>query len=225
MKKRMKKLLAVIGVLILVAFLIRLGVILNYSNQKRLDVKQQAEEELIKENQVEIEKEIMEDNLKKSQIFISQLKADPEIVVLDQEGYITIKDDKTPDNNHFSEWLINSEISLKVYFKAKVAIKQEDVLIKAKNNGKVNVTFSKKDFFVSSIEIEKIVPVEKRSIFGNEYTPAETSALVLLCQDKIKLDLEKNDELKQKAEDSFKKFITDVANRVELASINVIEND
>ncbi len=172
-KKIIKK---VVKILLIVAiiFVIFLGYqFIQYKNQEK-------NEDVLEEQSsidVDFQEELLEEKMQAAKNLVTEINNNVALTILRTSGKITLSHDKTPENNQWLEWLINSDI--KVYATYQTAFTIESNLIKATINddASVTITYNPKDIVLNFIDIQDISTSNNKSIFGSSYTPQQVAAL------------------------------------------------
>lgn len=180
-KKIIKKVVTVLLVVIII-FVIFMGYqFIQYKNQEK--------NEDLREDQasidVDLEEEILEEKMQAAKNLVTKINNDVALTILRTSGKITLSHDKTPENNQWLEWLINSDI--KVYATYQTAFTIESNLIKATINDDASVTLSydPRDIVLSFVDITDISTSNNKSVFGSSYTPQQVAALENLARKNI----------------------------------------
>lgn len=182
MKKFVKKIFKLVLILVII-FVIFLG----YQYIKYLNT---SKDEGIREDNahidVELEEKLLKDKLEAAKNMVTNINNDVALTVLRTSGKITLSHDKTPENNQWLEWLINSDI--KVYAEYETAFTIETNLIKTSINeedGTVTIAYDPDDIKLSFVDIKEISTSNNKSIFGSSYTPSQVAALENIAHDDI----------------------------------------
>lgn len=182
MRKIIKKIFKIVLVL-LVIFALFLG----YQYIKYLN---SSKDEGIRENDahidVELEERLLKDKMEAAKNLVTSINNDVALTILRTSGKITLSHDKTPENNQWLEWLINSDI--KVYAEYETAFTIETNMIKTsidEESGVVKITYDPDDIKLSFVDIKDISTSNNKSIFGNSYTPSQVTALENIARDDI----------------------------------------
>lgn len=182
MRKIIKKIFKIVLVL-LVIFALFLG----YQYIKYLN---SSKDEGIRENDahidVELEERLLKDKMEAAKNLVTSINNDVALTILRTSGKITLSHDKTPENNQWLEWLINSDI--KVYAEYETAFTIETNMIKTsidEESGVVTITYDPDDIKLSFVDIKDISTSNNKSIFGNSYTPSQVTALENIARDDI----------------------------------------
>ncbi len=172
-KKIIKK---VVKILLIVAiiFVIFLGYqFMKYKNQEKNDDVLEEQSSI----DVDFQEELLEEKMQAAKNLVTEINNNVALTILRTSGKITLSHDKTPENNQWLEWLINSDI--KVYATYQTAFTIESNLIKTTINddASVTITYNPKDIVLNFIDIQDISTSNNKSIFGSSYTPQQVAAL------------------------------------------------
>lgn len=194
--------------MVLVVLFIAVIAVLIYSY---VDYKNQAKDELQREAQAQIEEKVKQDSLARqlesANIFVTKVNNSVALTVLRTEGNIKLSHDKTPQNNKWLEWLINSDI--KVYADFKTAFTIETDLIEMTINeedASVLITYDPDDIKLSFVEISDIYTSTRKSVFGSSYKPEEVTALQQIAHDDVKNYTNNENNIKQ-AQDNLEDYL------------------
>lgn len=212
-KKKLLVVLAFIFLLVLCFVLIWGNLMSQYTKQKQQ--KEALQQQLLNEEDVELQEQLMKAQAEKAKLLVSDIKAQEVISLLKVQGSIEVSNDKTPDNNPWTDWLINSQISVNVQYTSYFSLDVKNVDFSIQKSS-ITVQYKKEDIFISAVNVDKLIPSEKRSILGKQYTPDETSALILLATQKVKDSSEASDDLKSKASEQFQAIMNDFAEKFDV---------
>lgn len=216
MSRNKKKLLVVLAFIFLLAlcFVLIWGNLMSqYTKQKQQ--KEALQQQLLNEEDVELQEQLMKAQAEKAKLLVNDIKAQDVISLLKVQGSIEVSNDKTPDNNPWTDWLINSQISVNVQYTSYFSLDVKNVDFSIQKSS-ITVQYKKEDIFISAVNVDKLIPSEKRSILGKQYTPDETSALILLATQKVKDPSEASDDLKSKASEQFQAIMNDFAEKFDV---------
>ena len=220
----MKKLVRIRKV-ILVLFLILVAFITKtYLFDKKESEKNVIEKQEILQQNMDYTKKIIDDSSMKLKKIRECISNEVQIVVLREIGIIELFHDKTPENNKYIEWAIDSNISLKVYYTAILTIGTENIQLSYDDNSdRINIVYDLEKIKVKSINVDNILSETSKGIFGNQYSAKETSALTLIATDKIKEKISNDDSLKHLASMNLEGYLTNLSYALEVYDINIIK--
>lgn len=185
-KKIIKK---VLGILFIA--LIFIGIFLGYQyiqyKNKEVD---EFKRELQAQNDADLEQELLNKEITNAQNFVKNINNDIAITILRTNGKITLSHDKTPNNNAWTEWLINSDIKVYAGYTTSFTIETKAIQTSILDDSTVYITYDEHDIKVSSIDITDFTTSENKSIFGSSYTPKQVAAFEQIARKSI---LEKTD--------------------------------
>lgn len=217
-KKIFKKILKLVFVLIVI-----FALFLGYQYIKYLN---EPKNEVIREDNahidVELQEELLKDKMEAAKNLVTNINNDVALTILRTSGKITLSHDKTPENNQWIEWLINSDI--KVYAEYETAFTIETNLIKTEINeqdGTVTITYDPDDIKLSFVDIKDISTNNNKSIFGNDYTPSQVAAFENIAHDDIAKYTD-SDANKRQASKNLEMYFTTLSYNYGV-TINVIE--
>ncbi len=179
------------------------------------DFKEQ-QEKIIRELEIENERKLTEQLLKlkiqQAQNFVKSVNERIDHTLLTETGTNIITDDRTPNNNIYTEWLNNSEITIKLDYKAILSIKAESVNYAITQEGVVNAKYDVANINLLAIDIYNVVPENKYGIFGKAYTPIEVIALQNVSKENIASAFYKNLNI-LKASENLKTYLRKTAEK------------
>ena len=135
-----------------------------------------------------LQEELLKDKMEAAKNLVTHINNNVALTILRTSGKITLSHDKTPENNQWIEWLINSDI--KVYAQYETAFTIETNLIKTSINesdGTVTIIYNPDNIILSFVDIKDISTSNNKSIFGSSYTPSQVAAL----ENMARTDIEK----------------------------------
>ena len=153
---------------------------------------------------------------------VTSINNDVALTILRTSGKITLSHDKTPENNQWLEWLINSDI--KVYAEYETAFTIETNMIKTsidEESGVVTISYDPDDIKLSFVDIKDISTSNNKSIFGSSYSPSQVAALESIARD----DIEKytdSDSNKRQAAKNLEMYFSTLSYNYGV-TINVVE--
>lgn len=214
LKKIIKRILLVLFLIII--FIITYEIykyIKNYNSKLRIENNSKCE--------VELQKELLNNNLKNAQNFVETINNNVALTLLRTNGELTLSHDKTPNNNKFTEWLLNSDILIYAKYNAAFTIETSNINVKIDKNNVVNINYTLKDIELSLIDITDFNTSENKSIFGSSYTPKQIAALEKITRDTIMSETNRYDNIlmAQKNLESYYMSLADNLNVI----INIIE--
>lgn len=184
MRKLLKKIYKIVFVLVVI-----FALLLGYQYIKYLNT---SKDEIIREENanidVELQEELLKDKMEAAKNLVTHINNNVALTILRTSGKITLSHDKTPENNQWIEWLINSDI--KVYAQYETAFTIETNLIKTSINesdGTVTIIYNPDNIILSFVDIKDISTSNNKSIFGSSYTPSQVAAL----ENMARTDIEK----------------------------------
>jgi len=217
---------------ILMFFLIFSTIIICINSYKVLDQnkkvseakiqQQQIAKELAIENQKKLDEELLRAKIVKSNNFIKSISNEIEIVLLKQNGNYVISHDRTPENNWYSEWANNAELTIKLDYRTIFSIKTQDLQFNITPEGAIEVSYDTSKIAIVAIDISNVIPNQNVSIFGANYKPTEVTALENIAKEKIK-DLSYNYDNILQSSSNLKSFINDMATKFGIDDISIGE--
>lgn len=218
MRKFIKKIFKIVLVLLVI-----LALFIGYQYIKYLN---SSKDEGIRENDahidVELEEKLLKDKMEAAKNLVTSINNDVALTILRTSGKITLSHDKTPENNQWLEWLINSDI--KVYAEYETAFTIETNMIKTsidEENGVVTISYDPDDIKLSFVDIKDISTSNNKSIFGSSYSPSQVAALENIARD----DIEKytnSDSNKRQAAKNLEMYFSTLSYNYGV-TINVVE--
>ncbi len=192
-KKIMKKIRGIL-VIILVGVVIFLGYqYIQYRNQEVDEIKREAQAQIDQE----LQKKLLEEKLGNAQIFVDSINNDIAITLLRLEGHLTLSHDKTPQNNKFTEWLINSDIKVYADFTTAYTIETKLIDLKVGDDAVITISYDTDDIILSLIDVHNYRTSTNKSVFGSAYTPSQVAAFEAIARDKVYESTNNENSLKQ----------------------------
>lgn len=138
--------------------------------------------------------------------FKRSILSDTEIIVLTVNDCMTIAHDNYIEDHKFIRWLLDSEITLTLYYTAIISISTEAIEINVEENG-VEVIYDLEKMQLKSVQIDNIVTNTNKGIIGKKYNPSQVTALTMIATDYIKDSISNNVMLNFMAEQNLVNFI------------------
>lgn len=221
------------NLLLIVVIVLLIGTNINMNNIASLQKEEEKEkqpqeqrvnEEIAIENQRKLEEEILRKKIETANRFVKNVSDQVEIILLNENGEFKIHHDRTPENNQYSEWLVNAELTMNLDYRTIFSIKSKDIKFDITEDGSIIASYDTSKIVITAIEISNVVPVQKTSIFGSKYKPTEVAALEKIAKDKI-LEQSYNDENILKASENLKSYINDLAQKFGVEDVTIIANN
>jgi len=206
--KRNKFLLGVI--LILVGLLIGITVV-NYLSIGKFQ--KAYNERRIEDAEVEnkMVKEVMKERTNVDN-YIDAVVSNPEIIILQEFGRYSLTHDKTPSNDFFTEWLLNSEVEIRTSYNLHISIPTDKIVMSELTDGVIVVLFDKEDFKVG-VDIHDLNSSQIKSVLGKNYTSNEIAALINIIHDNL-LKERYTEENKDRAAKVLMVYLTNMASKM-----------
>lgn len=218
MKKlvRIRRIILVL-LLILIAFIAKTYLFDKYdSTMEKSEVLQQD---------TEYDKKRLEDRSMQVKRVAESISNEVEIVVLKETGNIKLFHDKTPKNNKYIEWVIDSNIILKVYYTATFTIDAESIKVCYDESvDNINIIYNVEKIKVDSVNIDNILSETSKGVFGEKYSENEVTALTLLATDKIKEEISNDESLKLLASINLEGYLKNMAYMLGIFNISIIQS-
>lgn len=138
--------------------------------------------------------------------FKSSISNETEIIVLTITDCMTVAHDSYIEDNAFFEWLLESEITVTLYYTAIFSIPTEAIQIDFVDD-KTTVIYDLEKLQLKSVQIDNIVTNTSKGIIGKKYSPSEVSALTMIATDYIKESVSSDVMLNFMAEQNLVNFI------------------
>lgn len=215
MKKLVKvRKVTIVLLLILIAFITKAYLFNRYEFRQHI-IKQDMDST----------KKMIENNSVKVKRIVESISNQVEIVVLNEKGKIEIFHDKTPENNKYIEWMIDSNITLKIYYTAILTINVENIKVSYdEEKDIINIIYDLDKISIRSINIDNILLETSHGIFGQKYSPKEFSTLTFVATNKIKEELCLNDDIKYIAGVNLEKYLKDLSYDLRVFNVSVIKD-
>ena len=147
-----------------------------------------------------------------------------EIIVLKEVGTFEIFHDRTPENNKYIEWVIDSNINIKIYYTAVLAIDTEYIdVIYDEFLDTINIIYDLQNIKVTAINIDDILISTNKGILGRKYSELETSSFILFATDKINKQILNNEGIKAIASINLQEYLRCVGYKLGIFNIKVVE--
>lgn len=168
-------------------------------------------------------KEVLEDESIKVKKVVERISKEVEMVVLKETGSIQLFHDKTPRNNKYIEWIIDSNITLKVYYTAILTIDTKNIDVYYDDSiGKINIVYDLEKIKVTSVNIDSMLSETTRGIFGRKYSENEVTILTFLATDKVKEKISNDCNLIYLACSNLENFFKNISYDLGILNINII---
>jgi len=172
------------------------------------------------------EKNLIADRSLEAQRISESISNEIEIVVLKETGNIQLFHDKTPENNKYIEWIIDSNISLKVCYTATLSIDTKYIeVVYNELDDKINIVYNLEMIKVTSINVDDILSETAKGIFGKQYSEKEVTALTLLTTNMIKEQLTNDTNLKLLASINLEEYLRNMAYNLRIYDICMLQKD
>lgn len=185
---------------------------------------QKIAEAIAIENQRKLDEQILKEKIVKANNFIKNVSNEIEILLLSENGEHTIFHDRTPENNWYSEWLNNAQLTIKLDYRTIFSIKTKDIDFNVTPKGSVDVNYDASKIDITAIDISNVLPEQKVSIFGQEYKPTEVTALENIAKQEIKEETYNNANILA-ASSNLKSYISNLATDFGVDDINITEEN
>ena len=106
-KKIIKK---VFGILVFVLICASVHMGYEYVKDKNREV-DELKREVQAQNAADLEQELLNKEIENAKNYVKNINNDIALTILRTSGKITLTHDKTPENNAWTEWLFNSDIT------------------------------------------------------------------------------------------------------------------
>ncbi len=186
--KKLKNILTLILLVALTFAIFYFGSMYINKNKVPLDTTENNE------TQIDIEKEKLQNKINTSKSFINEISKLDTVLFGKTNGEYTLTHDRTPNGSKWTEWLVDSNISLTVTYDAIYGIDKEYVTYFVDKDGNCNIDYSEKFFEVASLDIKDINFAEQRSILGVEYSKEDLLALRKIAKERITAELLQEDK-------------------------------
>lgn len=200
MYQKIKTILIII-LAILVCFLSSQFIINKKNKEETNSVKMQTTN-----TNVEMEQAKLEEKIETSKSFIEEIKTLDTILFGKTNGEYEISHDRTPEGSKWTEWLVNSDITLNITYSAIYGMDKEYVNYYVNTKGDVCIDYDINFIEVDSIDIKNITFSENTSFLGIKYSKEDLLALRKIAKDNIRkelLDENKHDEISLKIDEYF----------------------
>ncbi len=177
--------LFLVFVLILIAFITK-----TYLFDKNVSERELKQNEEVIEQDMDYTKKMLENREVKVKRVAKSISNEIEIIVLKETGCMTIFHDRTPENNKYIEWIVDSNITLDVHYTAILTIDTKYIQVKYNEiTENIDIVYDLEKINVKSVNIDNIFSQTSNGIFGEKYSANEVSALTLMATDKIKEEI------------------------------------
>ena len=213
---------------ILALFLVAIAFITCSTLSSHYQKKHELEKLIEKQQILKTDEDIYKRKLQEEYIKVERLERNisnkTQLIVLSENGVIDVFHDKTPENNKYIEWLIDSNIRLYVYYTAILSIPTDDIFVfYNEEERKINISYDLDKINVSAINIDNITSENKTSIFGQHYSSREITALTLIATDRVKEEIAKDDGLTVLAKINLETYLRNLAYSMGVVNVSVKE--
>ena len=168
--------------------------------------------------------ETLQDRSMKVKKVAECISKEVEIVVLKETGNIQLFHDKTPENNKYIEWIIDSNITMKVYYTAVLSIDTETIEVcYDESKERINIIYDLKKIKVSSVNIDNILSQTLKGVFGKQYSEKEVAALTLIATKKVREEISKDNNLKLLASLNLEEYLRTMAYKLGIFNVSIIQ--
>jgi len=205
--------------LILIAFITK-----SYFNNKNDSEKEIKQNQEVLEQDMDFTKKMLEDRSMKVKRVAESISNEVEIIVLKETGNIKLFHDKTPENNKYIEWIMDSNITLDVYYTAILSINTKYIQVSYnESTDNINIIYDIEKIDVKSVNINNILSKTSNGIFGERYSAKEVSALTLIVTDKIKEEIVNDNSLKLLACISLEGYLRNLSYKMGLVNVSILQ--
>ncbi len=206
-KKIIKK---IFGILFIT--LICIGIFLGYQyiqyKNKEVD---EFKRELQAQTDADLEEELLNREMENAQNYVKNINNNIALTILRTNGKITLSHDKTPKNNAWTEWLINSDIKVYAQYTTSFTIETNEIETSISDDATVCIKYDEHDIILSSIDITDFTTSENKSIFGSSYKPQQVAAFEQIARNSI-LESADNEINRLQAKKNLESYFTTLAN-------------
>lgn len=183
----------------------------NSQEQKEMANKERkVTEELALENEKRLVEEIIRNKIISAKNFVKSISRETQIILLKVNGSYEVTHDRTPENNSYSEWLNNSDITIKLDYHTVFSINTKDIKFNITPEGSVEISYDERDINITAIDVSNVVPHSKVSMFGKKYTPVEVISLESIAKKEIQNISYNNDNILLSSE-NLKEFLNSIS--------------
>ncbi len=219
----MKKLARKRGI-ILVSILILMAFVTSTYLLKKYEMGDFSKEDDLNGEKIELSDTIFKDESIKVKKIAENISNEIEIIVLKETGTLEIFHDKTPENNKYIEWAVDSNINIKIYYTAILAVDTEYIdVIYDEYLDTINIIYDLQNIKITAINIDEILIDTNKGILGKKYSEIETSSFILFATDKIKNQILNSEGIKTIASINLQEHLRSVGYKLGIFNIKVVE--
>ena len=225
MKKliKIRKLFAILCIISLAFIMVNIFKTYFYQGKDSKELVNSNEESL--QIETEINKKILNENTLKANRLAHNISNETEIILLKESGSTLVFHDKTKENNKYLEWLIDSNICIKVYYTAMIAIERKEINVMLDNSRNIiSINYDLDKIKLKSLNIDNIISETKRGLIGEIYSPDETIALTLIATDSIKNEISNDSGLLFIAQINLEEYIRNLAYSMGIFNLEIISS-
>lgn len=177
-------------------------------------------EELATENEKRLVEEMIRSKIQNAKNFTQNISKETQIILLKVDGSFEVSHDRTPENNSYSEWLNNADITIRLDYHVVFAINTKDIKFNITPEGQVEANYDESSINITAIDISNVIPNQKVSVFGKKYTPTEVTALESIAKERIQGDSYSSDNISS-ASDNLKQLLNEMATSFGIGKITI----
>jgi len=219
MKKLIRNKRVILAVIIIVIAFVTKTYLFNTAKSEDSKENQQ-----VLDTETQYTKKILRDETLNVERIVESISEEIELVVLKEKGSIEIFHDKTPKNNRWVEWLVDSNINFRVYYTASLSMCTKSIEVYYdKNTDNINIIYDPNEIKVNSINIDNILSETSRSLFGKKYSEKEVSALTLLANEKIRETVSDDQSLNNLACMNLEGYLREIVYKLRIYNVNIMK--
>lgn len=184
LKRKMFKVVLLILVLGLVVFIGNWQMIISSQNTQEQTAVEEQKKQIKNETNQKLQAEIIKQQLEQANLLVKKINDTVQLGLVSYEGKYEITHDRTPDNNPWTEWLLDAKLQMTVEYRLTIAVATNQIKIDVLKTGAVRIQLNEKDFY-PLLEVKKVILDEEGSILGKKYSSEETIALENLAKEGI----------------------------------------
>lgn len=220
----MRKLIKIRKIVLVLFFILIAFITKTYLVAKNESEKELVEKQKMLEQDMAYTERMLQDRSMEIKKLSRSISNDVEIVVLKETGSIKLFHDKTPENNKYIEWIVDSNIALEVEYTAILTIDTGDIEVSYDaSSDKINIIYDLEKIKVKSVNIDNILSETSKGIFGKVYSAKEVAALTLVATDKIKTEISNDSDLKKLASTNLEKYLKDLSYSLGTFNVNIVK--
>ncbi|MGL5327901.1 MAG: N-acetylmuramoyl-L-alanine amidase [Peptostreptococcaceae bacterium] len=178
-----------------------------------------VEEEIYNRADIDIRKQLLQDRIESANLLVHNVSSDVEYILSTTYCDYTASHNSSPEDN-WNDWLVDSKIEVALNCEVITSIPANKVSLSVDKHGVVNVSYSKADIKVKSININKYNVITDKKILGHKYTNEEVLALIEIAQGNIRDRINNDQSHINNASKTLENYFIQIGKEFQVYAIN-----